>query len=110
MIHLDTNFLIDALVPGSPQETQMEAWLAAGETPGISAVAWGEFLPNDLAGKIFGVKNRIRCLPIFYRQFFTSKSYSLFDNRAASSSGALRPVVPQGRTAGSIPLTQCRKL
>lgn len=49
MIHLDTNFLIDALVPGSEQETQFAGWLSAGEKLGISAVAWGEFLCGPLS-------------------------------------------------------------
>jgi len=44
MIHLDTNFLIDALVPGSPHEKRLVSWMATTETIGISAVAWGEFL------------------------------------------------------------------
>lgn len=39
VIHLDTNFLIDALVPGSGPEAQLMGWLGAGETLGISAVA-----------------------------------------------------------------------
>ena len=49
MIHLDSNFLIDALLPGSPQEAQVVQWLDAGETLGISAVAWGEFLCGPLS-------------------------------------------------------------
>lgn len=49
MIHLDTNFLIDALVPGSVQEAQLVGWLGAGETLGISALAWGEFLCGPLS-------------------------------------------------------------
>ena len=31
MIHLDTNFLIQALVPGSPADSKIHAWLTAGE-------------------------------------------------------------------------------
>lgn len=60
MIHLDTNFLIDALVPDSPQEVQLVTWLAAGGTIGISSLAWGEFLcgplsatAEDLARRLF---------------------------------------------------------
>ena len=49
VIHLDTNFLIDALVPGSPQEARLVAWLSAGDLLGISAVAWGEFLCEPLS-------------------------------------------------------------
>lgn len=51
MIHLDTNFLIDALVSGSAQESQIISWLNAGETLGISALAWGEFLCGPLSAK-----------------------------------------------------------
>ncbi len=49
MIHLDTNFLIDALVPGSVQEAQVVGWLTCGETLGISAIEWGEFLCGPLS-------------------------------------------------------------
>lgn len=49
VIHLDTNFLIDALVPGSAQEAQVVGWLTAGESLGISAIAWGEFLCGPLS-------------------------------------------------------------
>ena len=49
MIHLDTNFLIDALVPGSAQEAHLVGGLGAGETLGISALAWGEFLCGPLS-------------------------------------------------------------
>lgn len=49
MIHLDTNFLIDALLPGSAQETRMITWLNAGEQIGISTLAWGEFLCGPLS-------------------------------------------------------------
>lgn len=49
MIHLDTNFLIDALVSGSPQEASLTTWLITGDPIGISAVAWGEFLCGPLS-------------------------------------------------------------
>ncbi len=49
MVHLDTNFLIDALVAGSPQESALAMWLVSGEPVGISAVAWGEFLCGPLS-------------------------------------------------------------
>lgn len=44
MIHLDTNYLVDALVPGSAADVQFTSWLSAGEPVAMSAVAWGEFL------------------------------------------------------------------
>ena len=44
MIHLDTNLLIEALLPGSRSDKALRRWLLAGETVGMSAVAWAEFL------------------------------------------------------------------
>lgn len=43
-IHLDTSFLIRALLAGTPQAATLDGWLAAGDAVGISAIAWCEFL------------------------------------------------------------------
>ena len=53
MIHLDTNILIGALVPGSPADRALQRWLRDGETLAMSAIAWSEFLcgPIDLASR-----------------------------------------------------------
>ena len=44
MIHLDTGFLIRALVRGSPEDARLRAWIRANEPLGMSAIAWAEFL------------------------------------------------------------------
>jgi len=44
VIHLDTNFLIAAFRPGSPQDAMLRKWLGAGEEVAVSVVAWCEFL------------------------------------------------------------------
>lgn len=44
MIHLDTNFLIGALVAGSRQDRRLRKWLAQGIAIGISSTSWAEFL------------------------------------------------------------------
>jgi predicted nucleic acid-binding protein len=61
VIHLDTSFLIRALVRGSPEDRRLRAWLGAGEPIGMSAIGWAEFLcgPVDaddlpLIGRILG--------------------------------------------------------
>lgn len=59
MIHLDTNFLIDALVPGSSQESQLVAWIGAGETIGISSIGWGEFLCGPLSPEAGAMARRL---------------------------------------------------
>jgi predicted nucleic acid-binding protein len=44
VIHLDTNFLILALLPGSPEDEQLRAWVRAQRPVGISAISWAKFL------------------------------------------------------------------
>ena len=44
MIHLDTNYLIGLLVRGSREASDVDQWLASGESLAASAIAWTEFL------------------------------------------------------------------
>ena len=44
MIHLDTSFLIRALVRGSREDALLRKWMRANEPLGMSTVAWAEFL------------------------------------------------------------------
>ncbi len=44
MIHLDTSFLIRALVPRSVQDRKLRKWLSEGAPVGIGAIGWTEFL------------------------------------------------------------------
>lgn len=44
MIHLDTSFLIRALVPGSREDRKLHEWLLTDEPLGMSCIGWAEFL------------------------------------------------------------------
>jgi predicted nucleic acid-binding protein len=44
VIHLDTSFLIRALVPRSAQDRELRRWMSRGERVGIGAIGWAEFL------------------------------------------------------------------
>lgn len=48
MIHLDTSFLVRALVRSSPEDHQLRTWLDREEPLAMSAVAWTEFLCGPL--------------------------------------------------------------
>ena len=48
MIHLDTSFLIRALLPGSPEDASLRGWLRRGLAVGASAVVWAELLCGPL--------------------------------------------------------------
>ncbi len=43
-IHLDTSFLIRALVPGSEESEMLRGWLISRRGIAMSTLAWGEFL------------------------------------------------------------------
>ena len=58
MIHLDTNFLVDASVTGSPEDAKILGWLSAGEIRAMSAVAWGEFLCGPVSSPIESAARR----------------------------------------------------
>jgi predicted nucleic acid-binding protein len=66
VIHLDTSFLIRALVRSSPQDRRLRQWLGAGEKLGISAIGWAEFLCGPLeaeallAARLFNASGRRR--------------------------------------------------
>jgi predicted nucleic acid-binding protein len=44
IVHLDTSFLIKALVPGTREDQQLRSWLQQGSDIAMSSVAWAEFL------------------------------------------------------------------
>lgn len=60
MIHIDTSFLVRALVGGSAEDTQLREWLADDEHLCMSALAWAEFLAGpardgeELASELIG--------------------------------------------------------
>ncbi|MPY88945.1 MAG: PIN domain-containing protein [Luteitalea sp.] len=43
-VHLDTSFLINALVPGTPEDGRLRGWLEQGTAIAISCIGWAEFL------------------------------------------------------------------
>ncbi len=59
MIHLDTSFLIRALVRGSAQDKRLRGWLGAGEPIGMSTIAWAEFLCGPVEPQHVGLVARI---------------------------------------------------
>ena len=42
--HLDTNFLINALVPGTREDHRLRQWIRQGLVISMSSIAWAEFL------------------------------------------------------------------
>jgi hypothetical protein len=48
VVHLDTGFLIRAIVDGSREEGELRHWVSRGLRIGVSTIAWCEFLCGPL--------------------------------------------------------------
>jgi predicted nucleic acid-binding protein len=59
MIHLDTGFLIRALVRNSSEDIKFRTWLRSNVRVGISSVAWAEFLCGPVGEKEVDLATRI---------------------------------------------------
>lgn len=64
LIHLDTSFLIRALVSGSPEDTTLRTWLRANARVSVSAVAWAEFLCGPLGDEDRVMARRLVGAPV----------------------------------------------
>ncbi len=59
MIHLDTNFLIVALIPGTTEDERVRRWLGTGEGIAMSAVAWAELLCGPISERLLALAERV---------------------------------------------------
>ncbi|MGE0315999.1 MAG: type II toxin-antitoxin system VapC family toxin [Lautropia sp.] len=64
MIHLDTSFLIRALVRGSTADAMLRTWIIEDESIVMSALAWGEFLCGPLDPELAMASSAIVGTPI----------------------------------------------
>ena len=85
MIHLDTSFLIQALVPGSAAEAKLLAWLTAGEALGISTIAWSEFLCGPFVPQDEALARLILAAPEPFVVVDASKAAELFNGTGRRS-------------------------
>jgi predicted nucleic acid-binding protein len=59
MIHLDTSFLIRALVRGSRQERLLLQWLDGPDPVAVSALVWAEFLCGPVSAELTELARRL---------------------------------------------------
>ena len=81
-MHLDTSFLIRALIPGTPEEAKLRGWLRQGEALVMSSVAWTEFLCGPLGSSDGELADRF----IERRRDFTPDQAALADSAAIATS------------------------
>ena len=79
MIHVDTNFLIQALVPSSTAEAQVHTWLKDGEDLGVSSIAWSEFLCGPLTDQDAAFAEMLLAVPEPFLAVDAPKAAELFN-------------------------------
>ncbi len=87
-VHLDTSFLIRALVRESPQDIQLRTWLRGGMPLGISAISWAEFLCGPLEPQEVDLATGIVGEPVPFRAEEALLAAHLF-NAAGRRRGSL---------------------
>ena len=88
MIHLDTSFLIRALVRGSAEDRHLRGWLREGEPIGISSIVWAEFLCGPVRPQEIELVNRIFGEPAPFGAQDASAAANLF-NQSGRRRGSL---------------------
>jgi predicted nucleic acid-binding protein len=64
MIHLDTTFLIRALVRETAEDRRLRRWLGEGESLAVSAVGWVEFLSGPVESAHVALAGQILQAPV----------------------------------------------
>jgi len=88
MVHLDTNFLILALVPGSPQDVRLRGWIAAGESVQLSSIALAELLCGPVTPEQAGLAHALFPDPEHFTAAHAAKAAELF-NQTGRRRGSL---------------------
>ena len=88
MIHLDTSFLILGLLQDSPQGRALRRWLEQGESLGISAIGWAEFLCGPVSEPEAELASHFLGDPIPFQTEDAVLSATLF-NRSGRRRGSL---------------------
>ena len=79
MIHLDTSFLIRALVQGSPEDEILREWIATGESLGMSVIAWAEFLCGPINEAVLSLASVIVKQRLAYTEAMAVTAARLFN-------------------------------
>lgn len=79
MIHLDTSFLIRALVAGSPEDVRLRAWVRQQTRLGISAICWTEFLCGPLSDEQIELVGHLVSQPVAYTDAQARRAALLFN-------------------------------
>jgi predicted nucleic acid-binding protein len=79
-IHLDTCFLIHALVPDSDADARLRGWLSAGHRISMNSVAWTEFLCGPLTASDLALAEQVVTERLDYSEFDARRAAEFFNS------------------------------
>lgn len=79
-IHLDTCFLIHALVPNSDADARLRRWLSEGRRISMNSVAWTEFLCGPLAASDLTLAEEVVTERLDYSESDARRAAELFNS------------------------------
>lgn len=79
MTHLDTSFIIRALVRGSAEDRTLRRWLRHGDTIGVSALGWAEFLCGPVSSAAVEEAAELLGTPVAFDGLAATLAASLFN-------------------------------
>ncbi len=88
MIHLDTSFLILALLKGSAEDFRLRGWLARARPVHVTSPAWAEFLCGPVADEHVAMALRVVGEPLPFAAADARTAARLF-NAAGRRRGSL---------------------
>jgi predicted nucleic acid-binding protein len=86
--HLDTSFLINALVPGTREDHRLRRWIRQGLGVSMSSIAWAEFLCGPVSEEDRRRARRVIGAPLPLVEMEAAKAAELF-NAAGRKRGTL---------------------
>jgi predicted nucleic acid-binding protein len=88
VIHLDTSFLIRALIGGTAEGNNLREWINSGAMLRISAIAWAEFRCSPLDSGDLSFATRIIGEPLLFATDDAVRAAELF-NQSGRRRGSL---------------------
>ena len=104
MIHLDTSFLIRALVRGSDEDALLREWLTAGELLGMSTIAWTEFLCGPIGRDAFDLAKRIVNRRVGFSEDHAESAAELFNESGRRKGTLIDCMIAAAALADSAPI------
>lgn len=95
-IHLDTCFLIRALVPGSTEDQTLRAWLKNRVKISISTIAWAEFLCGPLTEEDRVLARRLVGPPVPFAETDAAAAARLFNTSGRKRSTFMDCLIAAG--------------